>query len=129
MAITAGLKVSPKLVSFSAPAVQGPMFGVVAAVSGTATVLWNDGDLVPSIPTTALDVISDQAVSANQLVGRQVRVLSPTGQNNYGLGVCRAVYGRDTDGAGSPAIVALIQFPFPGGGYVEVAFANVEAVA
>ncbi len=129
MAIIAGELVAPKLVLFAAPNVLGPMFGVVEAVSGTATVLWNNGTRVASIATPTLDVISLEATVANELVGRQVKSSDPTGQNNYGLGVCRAVYGRQTDGAGSVEIVALIQFPFPGGGYVEVLASNVEAVA
>ena len=132
MAFQVGNMVSPANTSAglinAAPCVKGPLFGTVAAVAGTITVLWNDtGNLVATIPSTSLDLITKADDSAlNALVGRRVQSTVPTGQTNWGIALCVDVYKRDNNTAGSPVQYALLQLE--SGAFKEVLAANCEAV-
>ena len=124
MAIAVSAIVSPKASgnnSAASPSPNGPLFGIVSAGSGPWNVLWNNGSLVESIPAISLDEIlpADSSVS-DSFVGRRAKITSPTGQNNWGIGVCITAYKRDA--------VNTLLLQLGTGAYVEVAAASAEAV-
>lgn len=116
----AQITVSPKLL-FAPP--TGPIFGSTDdGASPYASVLWSSGVVTANVPVAACDVITaaDAAVS-NGLVGRLVKSSTPTGQNNFGQGICVACYKRGVN------TYALIQNQLTGF-YSEALAADVSAV-
>lgn len=100
---------------------QGPVFGIVGGGSGPWDVLWNSGSLVESIPEIALDEILEAADAVQDaFVGRRVKVNTPSGQTNWGIGSCVSAYKR------SGADVLLLQLP--SGSFIEVFPSECSAV-
>ena len=108
---------------------SGPVRGIVSAVAGTATVLWDNGSQVASIVLVNLDLITDTGAETEQsrLVGRRVKIEDPTGQTNWGLATCVDVYGRQVNAEGTVTIVALLQLD--NGGFAEVLASDCEPVS
>ncbi len=101
--------------------VNGPLFGIVESGAGPYTVLWYTGERVASVVAGNIDeIVAGSGTVAAALVGRQVKSISPTGQDNWGLCICVANYMRNgTD-------TCLLRNP--AGFFVEVPSAQVEAV-
>lgn len=83
-------------------------------------VLWFNGENNSVVATSLDEILAGSGTVAAALVGRQVKVISPTGQDNYGFCVCVANYQRNgTD-------TCLLRNP--AGFFIEAPSAQVEAV-
>ncbi len=122
MAIAAGSTVALKLFGIApAAAAAGPLFGFVESGTGPFDVRWANGEFGDNILAIALDeILAASGTTAAELVGRQVKITSPAGQDIYGLCVCVDVFKRN----GSDS--ALMRNP--AGFFVEALAAQVEAV-
>lgn len=120
MAIAQNSIVSPKIAPVVAPCAQGPIFGIVESASAPWTVLWNNGQRVAAIVDANLNEITEADSSVkDQFVGRLVKSTSPSGQTNFGQGICVACYKRGVD------TYALVQNQ-AGGFYSEFPTASLE---
>lgn len=133
MAISAGDRVAMTVtVGGTTPKLLGlagvpPMFGTVTAAG--LNILWRNGTLVTSVPSTALDKIEDaDAAVANEFIGQRVKVKNPTGYGNWGYCVCIDAYKRDYNDANAPIQVLLLQNP-SGEYYLEALAADCEVVS
>lgn len=104
------------------------MRGIVSAVAGTATVLWDNGSQVASIVLVNLDLIltSGSETERERLMGRRVLINDPTGQTNWGRATCVDVYARQVNAEGALTIVALLHLD--GGGFAEVVSSTCDVV-
>lgn len=113
MPLAANQQVAVRVTRLPAPApAGGPLRGIISAVNGTATVLWNNGSQVASIVLVTLDLITSTGAEteAARLAGRRVSINNPAGQTNWGHGTVRDVYARQTNAEGVATIIALVQF-------------------
>jgi hypothetical protein len=119
MAIGVASIVSPKTAGVGLN-VDGPLFGSVQSGAGPFVVLWFNGQNNSVVATSLDEILAGSGTIAAAIVGRQVKVTSPTGQTNYGLCVCVANYLRNgTD-------TALLRNP--AGYFIEVPSSQVAAV-
>jgi len=119
MAIGVASIVSPKTAGLGLN-VSGPLFGSVQSGAGPFVVLWFNGENNSVVATSLDEILAGSGTVAAALVGRQVKVISPTGQDNYGFCVCVANYQRNgTD-------TCLLRNP--AGFFIEAPSAQVEAV-
>lgn len=97
MAIGVGSLVSVRGLA-SAQSGKGPLFGISESAGTPFTITWETGERVASIPSGSLDEITAaDATTQNTFVGRMCKPTSPTGQTNWGQGVCVSCYKRNTD--------------------------------
>jgi hypothetical protein len=107
---------------------HGPVRGIVSAVAGTATVLWDDGNQVASIVLVTLDLIltSGSETERTRLMGRRVQINDPADQTNWGRATCVDVYARQVNAEGALTIIALLRLE--GGGFAEVVSSTCDVV-
>ncbi len=118
----ARITISPKLLGSISPS-EGALFGVTDdGASPYASVIWSNGVVQSNVAVALCDVITaaDAAVK-NTLVGRQVKMSDPSGQTNFGGGICVSCYKRGAD------TYALVQNQMTGF-FTEVLASVVQAV-
>ena len=113
---------------------QPPQIGMVEAVAGTATVLWQSGLRQATIDTAVLDELipADQA-DADEFAGQLVRhkqagAAAGVVDNPAYTGVVLMMYKRDKAGAGLTVSASLALVLLNGGGYMEFPASELVAV-
>jgi hypothetical protein len=129
MPLVANNEVARRVARFPIFSQSGPVRGIVSAVAGTATVLWDNGSQVASIVLVNLDLIltAGSETERSRLMGRRVQINDPTGQTNWGRATCVDVYARQVNAEGALTIVALLQLEE--GGFAEVVSSTCTVVS
>jgi len=112
---------------------QPPIFGMVEALAGTATVLWQTGLRQATIDANVLDeLLPADSADITALAGKivihaQANAAAGVVDNPAYSGVVLMMYRRDPAGLGNPGeSLALVQLV--GGGYMEFPASELVAV-
>ena len=129
MPLVANQEVARRVARYPIFRQDAPVRGIVSAVAGTATVLWDDGSQVASIVLVTLELIltSGSETERTRLMGKRVLINDPDNQTNWGRATCVDVYARQVNAEGALVIVALLALD-NGGGFAEVVSSTCDVV-